>query len=115
MIKASLGLMALGLAGCATYSSIKDRAPLYEGTSAKSPSAITACVLPAWMNTNAATHIVADGGQHIVVMPTSGVVASQVMMTLTVAPNGSGSAVSMRTMPSVGDFKAQWDQVQSCL
>lgn len=61
--------LVLGRAGCATYSSIKDRAPLHEGVSAKAPYAVAACVLPAWMDTNAATHVVADGGRRIVVVP----------------------------------------------
>lgn len=106
---------ALMLVGCATYSSIKDRAPLYEGTSTKSPDAVATCVLPAWMGINAAAHVVADGDRRVVVVPTGGLASSQVLMTLTASPVDHGSSVAMRTMPSMGKFKAQWDQAQACM
>lgn len=76
---------------------------------------MAACVLPAWMDTNAATHVVADGGRRIVVVPVPGVVANQVLMTLTASPSEHGSSIAMRTMPSMGHFEKQWDQAQACM
>lgn len=101
--------VAVLLAGCADYSSIKEREPIHSGHTAKRPEQVVNCVIPKWMETNPSTHAVPDGDSTIIVAPVGN---GFVSLTLTIGPSGE---VAMRSQPSLSTFDKQWEQAQSCL
>lgn len=108
-------LTMLALSGCATYSDLRQRQADYSAETTKLPQTYVDCVLPQWMDTNSASHVVNNGEERTIVVPAGGAATSQVLMTLEVTPTPKGSHVEMKHMPSIGSFDRPWSQAQSCL
>jgi hypothetical protein len=110
-------LAVVGLAGCATYSELQQKAPLFQGHSGKTPAQFAECVLPKWVDLNASSHIVSDGDSRTIVMPGQGPFANNTVASLTAVPAGGGSDISYRT-PVGSSFpgpKKQWAAAQACM
>jgi len=110
-----VALCVLTLPGCATYSDFRDRPADYAAVTGKAPQVYVECVLPRWMDTNAASHIVHDGDRRVIVVPVGGGTPTQVLMTLEASPTANGSRIEMKHMPSLSKFEKQWRQAQACL
>lgn len=108
----TIGIVAaLLVTGCATYSDIQSRAPLFQGHTDKDPKGYLECVQAKWIDMSSTAHIIPDASGHVLVVPISGS-GDQMSMTLTAAPDGS---VSMRTLTSLGSFTKQQAEAQACL
>ena len=115
-MKVLITLLAIFLlTGCATYSEVANHNVSHSATTAKTPHAYAACLLPKLMDTNAASHIVPRGDDLDVVVPLGGGATQSVMMTFTISPSGGSTTVEMRHMSSLSEFPKQWKQAQSCL
>jgi len=117
-VKARWGIAtaaALLLAGCATYSDLRDSPPAYSADSGKAPQAIADCALAKWIDINAGSHIIQDGDATVVAMPVGGGTPSLMQAMLIVKPAGSGAHIELKHMRSLGSFASQWQAAQSCL
>lgn len=106
----------IGLAGCATYSDLRQRPADFVATTSKAPGAYLQCVLPKWVDFYAGSHIMSDGESSVLVSPVGGGSPDIMAMTLSASPSDGGTTrVEMRHMPSLSDFGNQWQQAKSCL
>lgn len=108
-------LTALALTGCSTYSDLRSEPPAYSASSTKAPQTVADCALVKWSDFNAASHIVHDGGATVVAAPVGGGTPNLMQAMLIVTPDGAGSHVEMKHMPSLGTFASQWRAAESCL
>lgn len=113
--RAAVAAMLVILAGCATYSDLRDRPADYSADTTKTPQAYAECVLPKWIESNAGAHIIADGDSRVIVAPVGGGTPTAVAATLTASPTAAGSHVEMKHMPALNKFTDQWGQARSCL
>jgi hypothetical protein len=107
--------LAAMLAGCATYSDLKERPADFTGSTSKSPQAYLECVVPKWTDEYAGSHIITDGGGLVLIAPVGGGTPSVVAMTLTATSMDGGTRIEMKHLPSLSDFTDQWHQARSCL
>lgn len=111
-----IGVIAIFmLSGCATYSDLRAGPAAYSASSTKAPKTVADCTLVKWSDINAASHIVHDGDATVVAAPVGGGTPNLMQAVLIVTPNGSGSHVEMKHMPSLGTFASQWRAAESCL
>ena len=112
---AALIVAALTLAGCATYSDLQQRPAAYTTVTTKTPHDYTQCLLPKLLDSNAASHVIDNGGASVIVVPVGGGSPDAIMMTFNVTPQNGATLVEMRHMSSLGNFSKQWAQAQSCI
>lgn len=103
------------LAGCATYSDLKERPADFQATTVKKPQAYLECVIPLWIDKYAGSHIISDGDAKVLVAPVGGGTPSVVAMTLSATAGSGATHVEMKHLPSLSKFGDQWEQAKSCL
>lgn len=107
--------LVVALSGCATYSELQQRPADYTAETTKAPQDYAQCLLPKLLDTNAASHIIADGDARVIVVPVGGGSPDAIMMTFNATPQGGATRVEMKHMSSLGGFANQWAQAQSCI
>ena len=107
-----LSLM-LGVSGCASYSEMQGKPPVFEGQTQKSPEAFVACAAPKILEIWSLARVIPDGSSQVIVVTDPNGVGTT--LTLTATPSERGSRVALRQMVSLRTFEREWSLAKACL
>lgn len=104
---------SLLLSACASYSDVQALAPRIEAVSAKPVSEVAGCIMPRARDRWALLASIApDGPAQVVTIARDGL---QVLATVTVAPESTGSRVTYRSTTSAARFREFEGDIAGCL
>lgn len=112
-MKWMLVVLAVGLAGCASYSELQKEEPEFSADTTKTPQEFTECVLPRWVDIMPGAHAMKDGDATVIVVPMDGT-AGATAVTLTAKPTDKGSRVELRN-GLIARASVAWRKASPCL